>query len=164
MTKLLNPYRNLPGYHCFACSPDHPFGLKLEFWEEGDSVYSVWDPGRHFDGYPGIVHGGIQCTLMDEVASWFVQLKLKTAGVTYSMHLKFHQPLLSLAGPVTCRARLKSTRLRLATISADITDVRNKRCTSSEVVYYLYPEKEARERFSYPGYEQFLPEGMATDS
>ena len=32
MKKIINPWRNHPGYNCFACCPDNPIGLHLGYW------------------------------------------------------------------------------------------------------------------------------------
>ena len=73
--------------HCFVCGVENPFGLQLKFYEE--------EPGRvtaeivvpdHFQGYPGVVHGGIIAAMLDEVSGrtmlrgnpprWMVTAKL----------------------------------------------------------------------------------------
>ena len=55
--------------HCFVCGKENPFGLKLSFYETqpGEVVveYSVPD---QYQGYPGVVHGGVVAAMMDEVA------------------------------------------------------------------------------------------------
>lgn len=56
--------------HCFGCGVDNISGLAMKFYELG--------PGRvacditvpeHFQGYPGVVHGGIVATMLDEIAN-----------------------------------------------------------------------------------------------
>ena len=39
MKKIKNPYLGLQeqGYNCFACCPSNPYGLKMEFFEDGVS-------------------------------------------------------------------------------------------------------------------------------
>ena len=38
MKKIINPYVSLPGYNCFGCAPHNPFGVKMEFFEDGDDI------------------------------------------------------------------------------------------------------------------------------
>ena len=54
--------------NCFVCGVDNEYGLHLEFYQNdsGDVVVDYIVPD-HFQGYPGIVHGGIVATLVDEV-------------------------------------------------------------------------------------------------
>ena len=53
--------------HCFVCGLENEHGLHLRFYEtaEGEVVVETSVPDR-FQGYPGIVHGGIVASLVDE--------------------------------------------------------------------------------------------------
>lgn len=53
--------------HCFVCGVENKFGLHLRFFEtaEGEVTIETTVPD-HFQGYPGIVHGGIVASLVDE--------------------------------------------------------------------------------------------------
>lgn len=60
--------RPQPG--CFACGADHPHGLKLQFRADGPgSVSADWVPSKAWEGFQGIVHGGIVATVLDEAMS-----------------------------------------------------------------------------------------------
>ena len=54
--------------NCFVCGVENPYGLKLEFFETnpGEITVKTVIPER-FQGYPGMVHGGIVASLVDEV-------------------------------------------------------------------------------------------------
>lgn len=51
---------------CFACGVRNADGLQLVFREEGDEVVCEFIPDARFQGFPGLVHGGILATLLDE--------------------------------------------------------------------------------------------------
>lgn len=53
---------------CFGCSPTNPIGLRLTFRRQGDVVTARHEVPDHFHGAPGIAHGGIVATLLDEVS------------------------------------------------------------------------------------------------
>lgn len=61
---------------CFVCGRDNPIGLKVR-WdnhpEEGEIRAEV-TVAPDFNGYPGIVHGGILAALLDETAGRTVLL------------------------------------------------------------------------------------------
>lgn len=80
MKKILNPYLNKEGYNCVCCAPNNPVGLHLEFWEEGEDVLTIWNPGENYQGWINTLHGGIISMLMDEVAGWVINRKLQTTG------------------------------------------------------------------------------------
>ena len=53
---------------CFVCGRDNPIGLKMQFYDNGvDTVHSILIPDERYQGYPGIVHGGILASILDEV-------------------------------------------------------------------------------------------------
>lgn len=53
--------------HCFVCGVANPVGLHLHFEEPnpGEVISEVTLPD-HFQGYPGIAHGGIIAAMLDE--------------------------------------------------------------------------------------------------
>lgn len=53
---------------CFVCGRDNPIGLHMEFYDDGEKmVVSKITPPAYFEGYPGVLHGGIVATILDEV-------------------------------------------------------------------------------------------------
>lgn len=54
--------------HCFVCGRENPYGLKLEFYETapGEVVVEYTVP-EQYQGYPGVVHGGVVAAMLDEV-------------------------------------------------------------------------------------------------
>jgi acyl-coenzyme A thioesterase PaaI-like protein len=54
--------------HCFVCGRENLYGLKLDFYETqpGEVVVEYTVP-EHYQGYPGVVHGGIVAAMLDEV-------------------------------------------------------------------------------------------------
>jgi len=74
MIKLKNPYAEFKEYNCFGCSPTNPSGLRMEFHEEGENIVSRWSPGHDHQGFHDLLHGGIQATMMDEIATVEVTL------------------------------------------------------------------------------------------
>ncbi|MDO5130133.1 MAG: PaaI family thioesterase, partial [Prevotellaceae bacterium] len=76
MKKIINPWEGMPGYNCIGCSPDHPFGFHLHFYEDGEYIVSQWQPTSDFQGWVNTLHGGIQALLLDEICGWVVTRKL----------------------------------------------------------------------------------------
>jgi len=56
--------------HCFGCGVDNANGLAMTFYEVGPGhvACEITVPEK-FQGYPGVVHGGIVATMLDEIAS-----------------------------------------------------------------------------------------------
>jgi acyl-coenzyme A thioesterase PaaI-like protein len=54
--------------YCFVCGLKNPYGLHLKFYRTGtDEVTTEYTVPKHFEGYPGVVHGGIVAAMLDEV-------------------------------------------------------------------------------------------------
>ena len=102
----ISPTKRQPNSaYCFACGLDNPFGLQLIFHDnDSDEVYCETTIPEKFNGYKGVVHGGIVAALMDEVA-------IRTAMIadpdrfmmTAKLELKYRRPVptntvLSLTG------------------------------------------------------------------
>ncbi len=86
-----NPFAKTEGYNCFACGPCHPFGLKLTFFfdNEKNEVFSEISIDPLYAGFPGIIHGGIQTTILDEAAFWGTWARFRRSGFTYDMSIRF---------------------------------------------------------------------------
>jgi acyl-coenzyme A thioesterase PaaI-like protein len=55
-------------HHCFVCGLSNQYGLQLSFYDSAHGeVTSDLTVPEHYQGYPGIVHGGIVAALLDEV-------------------------------------------------------------------------------------------------
>ena len=53
---------------CFVCGRNNPVGLYLQFFDNGkDEVFSDYTVPARYQSYPGIVHGGILASMLDEV-------------------------------------------------------------------------------------------------
>ena len=54
---------------CFLCGLENPVGLKLRIYEvEPGVVESTYIAPDHFQSYPGMLHGGVIATIIDEVS------------------------------------------------------------------------------------------------
>ena len=53
---------------CFVCGRKNPIGLYMCFHDNGeDEVVSEYTVPERYQGYPGIVHGGVLAAMLDEV-------------------------------------------------------------------------------------------------
>jgi len=114
MPELHNHHRLPNSRHCFACGVDNGIGLKLVFEADGQGgVVGEYTVPRHFEGYPGIAHGGIVTTLLDEALSRAFMLEdpnrlMYTARLTtrFRRHVPVDQPLTLRSRPTKDRERL----------------------------------------------------------
>jgi uncharacterized protein (TIGR00369 family) len=155
MKKIRNPYTGLEyqGYNCFACCPSNPYGLKMEFFEDGDDVVCFWEARENYQSWLNTLHGGIQATLMDEIGGWIVNRKLQTAGVTTNLNVKYRQPVPAGKGVILeIRGHIKEMKRNFAFIEATISH-EGTICSSSEMTYYCFPKDKAASDFFFNGCE-----------
>ena len=55
---------------CFGCGQNNPIGLKLEFQWDGKTASVEFTPTELYQGWSGVVHGGIIICLLDEAMGW----------------------------------------------------------------------------------------------
>ena len=158
MKKIRNPFVEKEGYNCFGCSPGNKLGLNLTFSEDGEFIISKWLPKPHFQGWQNVLHGGIQATLLDEIASWLVFIKLNTSGVTSRMDVKLKKPVYTDKGELILKAKLKEMNRNIAVIETWLYNPEMELCTYAIMHYYTFKEEIAREKLWYPGSEAFFEE------
>lgn len=138
----------MEGYNCFGCSPTNEYGLKMEFYEDGDEVVSVWKPDGHYQGFLHTLHGGVQSVLLDEICGWTVFRKLQTAGMTSKMETRFRKAVSTDCAQVVLRASLREQRRNLAFVEARLYNDKGELCTEALCTYFTFPpEKAVREMY-----------------
>lgn len=151
MKKIENPWLGLvdKGYNCFGCAPNNPYGLKMEFYEDGDDIVCLWIPEDNFQGWLKTLHGGIQSTLMDEIAAWVVARKLQTSGMTTAMNVRYRKPIATGANEqLEVRAHIKELKRNFAIITATITH-RGELCSEAELTFYCFSREKAEKEFFF---------------
>ena len=80
-------------WNCFACSPDHPKGLRLKFEEVGDRVRTSFHLGDDYTGTGGVIHGGIIATVFDEAMAWCLLRFEKKLHFTAKLETRYRKPI-----------------------------------------------------------------------
>ncbi|MEJ5224276.1 MAG: PaaI family thioesterase [Anaerolineales bacterium] len=54
---------------CFICGLENPVGLKLKIYQvEPGVIETTYTAPENFQGYPGVLHGGIVAAILDEIS------------------------------------------------------------------------------------------------
>jgi uncharacterized protein (TIGR00369 family) len=106
---------------CFVCGLENPAGLRLAFYETGPTeVVTTYTPSAKFQGYPGVLHGGIVASLLDEAGGRVVMIgNHRHFMLTAKMEVKYRQPT-PLGQALTVVGRLVKRRGRLALAHAEL--------------------------------------------
>jgi len=85
--------KRLIGYPgCMACGKANPRGLQLDLFFGDGRVETRLRIPEYAQGFPGAAHGGVLCTILDEVMAWAA---IETTGrfyVTGEMNVRFLAP------------------------------------------------------------------------
>ena len=92
--------------HCFACGDANPIGMHLnDIRREGDEVLAT------LQSYPGVLHGGLSATALDEVMGYAsillagIWAATATMDVRYRAQVPYDAPLPLVAGLTDTRGR-----------------------------------------------------------
>lgn len=99
---------------CFVCGRKNSTGLQMTFFDNGsDEVTSEYRVPERFQSYPGIVHGGVLASILDEVVArvsmigdpdhLMVTVRLEVA---YRQAVPIETPLKAFGRIVKLRGRL----------------------------------------------------------
>ncbi len=79
-------------HNCFGCGNRNPHGLKLHFTKKNNMISGKFNSSKLFEGFPNILHGGIQSTILDEAMNWLFFIE-GIFVVTTKIELKFRLPI-----------------------------------------------------------------------
>ena len=79
-------------HHCFACGELNEHGLHLELHTSPEGSWTELVLDEAFQGWEAVAHGGIVCTILDEVMAWAV-IGRGTWGVTARLGVAFRRPI-----------------------------------------------------------------------
>ncbi len=111
--------RNAAHPGCFSCSPTSPAGLGLEFLVREDRAVEAEFPCREiYQGYPGLLHGGITSMLLDAAMTncLFSQGK---AALTARLIVRFRLPV-AIEATAVVRAWLRDYSPPLFVLEAEL--------------------------------------------
>jgi acyl-coenzyme A thioesterase PaaI-like protein len=89
---------------CYGCGDDNPIGLGLVFSAEPPGVVSEFRARPEHCGAPGIVHGGVLATCLDETMAALGFVLDRVHCVTATLELKYRVPVPFDVGPLRVEA------------------------------------------------------------
>ncbi|HEX4204073.1 MAG TPA: PaaI family thioesterase [Ktedonobacteraceae bacterium] len=144
---------------CFACGQQNPYGLQMNFRLEGTSVVSDFQPRAEYQGFPGVIHGGIIATIFDEALNrtsmladqpgWSMTGRLE---IRYRRHVPYG-PLLRVTG------WLGQQRGRMLQANGKLTLADDESVVLAEAqgtFMMLQPEMRNKLMQEYPGMRDFF--------
>ena len=155
MKKIVNPWNGKGIFTCFGCSDNNKFGLHMHFFEDKDELICNWLPDNRYAGYVNTLHGGIQSTMHDEIASWVIYVKGETAGMTTDINIKYLKSVKTNEGEIKITGKIIEKDKRYITVLTQLFDNKGELCSKGEVRYRIFSQKLAIEKMHYPGVKAF---------
>src|SRR6476659_575512 len=114
------PRFEIAPHNCFACGTLNAHGLGLTIHVEPDRSWTEVELDRRFEGWEGVIHGGILCTILDEVMAWAI-VGEDNWGVTARMSVELRRP--NEGGtPIRAEGWITRSRRRIVDTAARIVD------------------------------------------
>ena len=102
---------------CCVCGQSHGLGLRFEPAEDG-AVAATFECHRRYEGYEGIIHGGVVASLLDGAMTNCLFHAGHTA-LTADLRVRFRHPV-QVGIPATVRARITRSAGPLFYLAAEI--------------------------------------------
>lgn len=125
---------------CFGCGVNNPNGLQLDPHmqiQDGEMVIDALI-GQQFQGFKGIVHGGVSTTMLDEAMSAWCSRVLSVRAVTAEINVRFLHPV-PTETPVQVRARGRREG-RKVECTAEIKDVSGRTLVEGSGLWIITSE------------------------
>jgi acyl-coenzyme A thioesterase PaaI-like protein len=142
---------------CFVCGMENPIGLKQFFYEDGNGrVMTTFTPGEEHQGYPGVLHGGIAATLLDEVlgrviigrGEWLMTARIE---IRYKKMIPLDQSLTIVGEVVRKTRRLVEARGELLLADGSVA-------VTATATYLPVPEEKLKDVEKALGYWKVFPD------
>lgn len=147
----------LTPHNCFACGELNVHGLHLDLHAREGRCWSELELPERFEGWEGIAHGGIVCTILDEVMAWAI-VGQDAWGVTARMTVEFRRPV-RVGTKIRGEGWIVRARRRVFDTAARIVEVETgAELATAEATYVAAPEERKRalkERYAY----RLVPDG-----
>ncbi len=131
-------------HNCFACGDLNDAGLRLKLHLSPDRCWTDLTLTSRYEGWEGVIHGGILATILDEVMGWAL-IARDSWGVTARLNLQFRKPV-TVGRTIRAEAWVTAARRRVQECTGRIIDVETgEELATGQATYVAAPEAKKRE-------------------
>lgn len=131
-------------HNCFACGTLNTHGMQLDLHIEPGRCWTELSLEQRFEGWEGIAHGGIVCTVLDEVMAWSL-VGADNWGVTAKLSVDFKRPI-HVGQPIRAEGWVTRERRRLVETSGTVIDtVDGTVLATADALYMAATDERKRE-------------------
>lgn len=126
-SSVISPW---PHPNCFVCSENNEHGLNLEFTPSADGgVSAIFKCSKQFEGYPGVLHGGIISSIVDGAMTNCLFIR-GVVAVTADLNVRFRWPVF-IDKKATVKAEVRRNDSPLYIVEARIIQEGKVRITAT---------------------------------
>jgi acyl-coenzyme A thioesterase PaaI-like protein len=97
---------------CFVCGRENPIGLHMHFYTDTDGcVYADYLPRDEHQSYPGVMHGGLITSMLDEIIGR-TAIAMNLWCMTAELKVRFKKPV-PIGTPLKLKGEITKTTGRL---------------------------------------------------
>jgi uncharacterized protein (TIGR00369 family) len=131
-------------HNCFACGELNEVGLHLKLNLEDGRCSTELEMPQRFEGWEGVIHGGILCTILDEIMAWSL-VSQDNWGVTARMSITFRKPV-TVGQAIRAEGWITEDRRRIQVTAGRIVDaITGEELALAEATYVAASDAKKRE-------------------
>lgn len=137
--KLTFDFKDTELHRGFVNSKSNSGGLQAEFYKPKTGAYveCTWSNNNlDFQGFPGIVHGGILASLSDELMASAILAKESKFAVTMKANIQWKRPC-KIGDQISGRANVAASISNFRLVDSWIFDSKGRLLLVSQGVFYL---------------------------
>jgi acyl-coenzyme A thioesterase PaaI-like protein len=129
--------------HCFVCGLENPFGLQLKFFNSVSGEVTVdYTVPEHYQGYPGVVHGGIVAAMLDEATGRVFMGDPANPRFLYTARLDIrYRKNVPVGQPLRLVGRAGKNKGRMATATGAIYNINGELLAEAEALLVDVPSE-----------------------
>ncbi|HCU57402.1 MAG TPA: hypothetical protein DF984_04105 [Anaerolineaceae bacterium] len=125
---------------CFVCGLENPVGLRIAFYETGPGeVQSEIIFPDHYQGYPGITHGGIIASVLDETGGRSLMDNPRHFMVTAQLNVRYRKPV-PTETPLVAKGWAGKRQGRVSEARSEIQNLAGEVLAEAKLVLVDMPE------------------------
>ena len=126
---------------CFVCGRENSIGLHMHFFADTDGcVYADYVPREEEQGYPGVVHGGLLTTMLDELIGR-TAIASDLWCMTAKLEVRFKKPV-PLGIPLKLKGEITKKSGRLLEGRGEIRLVDGSLAVEAHGTYLRIPDQQ----------------------
>ena len=126
---------------CFVCGSENEGGLQISIVSGDGGARSEFQPDARWEGYPGVVHGGILSALLDDLMFHAIHAMIRQPAVTALMEVRFRRPA-HIGSRLYCEGRAGKQRHGLMEAEGEIRDQDGRLIATARSKFMIMPQTQ----------------------